>query len=47
MGPDATPPEHVPEGVIAWGGYANRLLIVCYVGWLLFMASAFLSIHRN
>lgn len=47
MGPDATPPEHVPEGVIAWGGYANRLLIICYVGWLLFMACAFLSIPRN
>lgn len=43
MGPDAKPPEHVPPGVIALGGYANRLLVICDVGWLLLLAWIFLS----
>lgn len=39
MGPDAEPPDHVPAGVIAWAGYANRLLVACYVGWVLLVAA--------
>ncbi len=43
MGPNAEPLERMPDGVIALGGYANRLLVVCYVGWLLVIARAYLS----
>lgn len=42
MGPDMTPPEKVPPGVIALAGYANRFLILCYMGWLVLVASEFL-----
>jgi hypothetical protein len=43
MGPDVTPPEKLPAGVIGISGYANRLLVLCYVGWLMVMAYAYLS----
>lgn len=42
MGPDVEPPEHLPAGVIGIVGYANRLLVLCYVGWLLIMAKTFM-----
>ncbi len=35
---DAPPLTHVPKGVIALGGYANRLLVVCYILWALLVA---------
>lgn len=38
MDPTSAPPERVPEGVIALAGYANRLLVLCYVGWLLMIS---------
>ena len=44
MGPDAKPPERVPAGVIALGGYANRLLVLCDVGWLLLIAGLYLRL---
>lgn len=47
MEPNAAPPDRVPDGVIALGGYANRLLIVCYVGWLMVVARAFLATLRS
>ncbi len=40
---DAAPPEKVPPGVIALGGYANRLLVFCYVFFNLLIASIYLS----
>lgn len=43
IGPDVVPPTAVPDGVIAMGGYANRLLVLCYVGWLAVLAWAYLS----
>jgi hypothetical protein len=43
MGPDVTPPETVPDGVIALAGYANRLLVICYVGWLIVVANFILN----
>jgi hypothetical membrane protein len=46
MGPDATPPDHVPAGVIALAGYANRLLIVCNMGWLITVAYFFLNQNK-
>jgi hypothetical protein len=38
VGPNEEPPETVPPGVIAIAGYANRLLVICYVGWLIIIA---------
>lgn len=43
MDQNTAPPERVPDGVIALGGYANRLLVLCYVGWLIVIANAFLT----
>lgn len=41
MGPNQEVPKSVPPGVIAWAGYANRLLVVCYVGWLIVVAGCY------
>lgn len=46
MGPDAAPPSHVPEGVIALVGYVNRLLILVDILWLIFVARAIRSISN-
>lgn len=35
---DAPPLAHVPKGVIALGGYANRLLVLCYILWVMLAA---------
>jgi hypothetical protein len=35
---DAPPPDRVPPGVIALGGYANRLLVFCYIFWAIYVA---------
>jgi hypothetical protein len=43
MGPGAKPPDRVPAGVIAMGGYANRLLVFCDIGWLMLVAWAYLA----
>jgi hypothetical protein len=32
--PTAGPPTSLPEGTVALNGWANRLLILCYCGWL-------------
>lgn len=45
MDQHTAPPEKVPEGVIALGGYANRILVLCYVGWLILIANVYLSIY--
>ncbi len=42
MGPNEKPPLAVPQGVVAVNGYANRLLILCYIGWLLTIAILYL-----
>lgn len=41
MGPNEEPPKTVPPGVVALAGYANRLLVICYVGWLILIAGNF------
>lgn len=46
VGPDAQAPERVPPGVIALGGYANRLLVLCDVGWLILIAWVYLSTRQ-
>lgn len=43
MDQNTEPPEKVPNGVIALAGYANRLLVFCYVLWLLLVAIAFIT----
>ena len=44
MDQNAEPPERVPDGVIALGGYANRLLVLCYVAWLIAVAWGYLNL---
>lgn len=45
MGKDAEPPKEVPKGVIAVGGYANRILVFCYIGFNLIIAFIYLKIN--
>jgi hypothetical protein len=47
MGPDIPAPDRVPPGVIALAGYTNRLLVVCYIGWLLTIAGVFIASVRQ
>ena len=44
MEQNAPVPERVPDGVIALAGYTNRLLVLCYIGWLVVVAWGFRSI---
>ncbi len=46
MDRNAKPPENLPEGVIAFAGYANRILIASYIGWLLLIAGIYLSLEK-
>jgi hypothetical protein len=43
MGPNVKPPDTVPPGVVALAGYANRLLVLCYVGWLIIIAANYIN----
>lgn len=43
MGPDKEAPETLPAGVIPLAGYANRLLVLCYILWLILTAQNFLA----
>lgn len=40
MGPGVEPPKELPQGVIGVNGYFNRLLVFCYIFWLIVMANA-------
>ncbi|MEJ1241015.1 DUF998 domain-containing protein [Chryseolinea sp. T2] len=46
LGPSQKPPASVPVGVVALVGYANRLLIAAYIGWLLLVSSVLLNIYK-
>jgi hypothetical protein len=35
---DSPPPPEVPKGVIALGGYANRLLVFCFIFWVILVS---------
>jgi hypothetical protein len=35
---DTPPPAEVPNGVIAVAGYANRLLVLCFIFWVMYIA---------
>lgn len=43
FGKDIEPPQHLPEGVIGLVGYANRLVVFCYIGWNIIIACSFLN----
>ena len=47
IGPGQQPPSSVPDGVVAVVGYANRILIAAYIGWLLFVSNVFLKTART
>lgn len=40
MGPGIEPPKELPNGVIGVNGYFNRLLVICYILWLVVIAIA-------
>ncbi len=41
---DSPPPAEVPKGVIALGGYANRLLVFCYIFWVIYISYLLIKI---
>ena len=47
MGPDAEPPKTLPDGVIGLNGYANRILVICYIYWLITIARTYLKIQKD
>lgn len=44
VGPNIPAPARVPPGVVALGGYANRLLVLVDIGWLMLIAAISLLI---
>ena len=40
MGPGIEPPKELPKGVIGVNGYFNRILVFCYIFWLIVIANA-------
>lgn len=46
MGPDVEPPEKLPDGVIPLAGYANRLLVLCYLIWPILVASIAMTLEH-
>ncbi len=41
---NAEPPETLPKGIIGINGYFNRILILCYIGWLVLIAKIYLTL---
>jgi len=39
MGPEIEPPKELPKGVVGVNGYFNRILVLCYLLWLITMAN--------
>jgi len=46
IGPGQKPPAVLPDGVVALVGYANRILIVVYMFWLLFVSNNYRKIFK-
>jgi hypothetical protein len=46
-GPDSPPLAELPKGVIGINGWANRLLVLCYLVYPVLMARLLLTIVRN
>jgi hypothetical protein len=38
MGPGIEPPKELPKGVIGLNGYFNRILVFCYISWLIIIS---------
>ena len=47
LGPGQQPPESVPDGVVAVVGYANRILIAAFMGWLLLVGSVYIRLTKR
>jgi hypothetical protein len=47
IGPGQKPPLALPNGVTGLVGYANRILIIAYLFWLLFVANNYLKIFKT
>jgi len=47
IGPGQKPPAALPQGVTGLVGYANRLLILVFISWLLFVSDRFLKIKTG
>jgi hypothetical protein len=47
LGPNVEPPKALPQGVIGINGYANRLLVVCFIAWILVVAGVYLKRPSN
>ncbi len=43
FGPNIAPPEALPPGVIGINGYMNRILIIVYILWCVFIAKIYLT----
>ena len=44
LGPDAAPMSELPKGVIGINGWANRLLVLCYIAYPILIAKLLLTI---
>ena len=44
IGPDAAPMSELPKGVIGINGWANRLLVLCYIAYPILIAKLLLTI---
>ena len=44
FGPDSPPMNELPEGIIGVNGWANRLLVLCYLAYPILMAKILLNI---
>ena len=44
FGPDAAPMSELPKGVIGINGWANRLLVLCYIAYPILIAKLLLTI---
>ena len=47
MVPDVEAPKTLPDGIIALSGYANRILVLCYIYWLILVAKTYLKITNE
>ena len=47
IGPNQKPPASVPDGVIAIVGYANRILIIAFIYWLILVSNNYLKIFKT
>lgn len=44
---DSPPPLEAPKGVIALGGYANRILVLSYISWTVYIACLIFNLLKS